>query len=114
VAKPSPLVENLEGTVNEAVASFPEPTNYAEVAVAFFDLVGSTQRKIKEGHSSGTTAALQHNAIVGSIAAKFNGNVIKSLGDGLLVLRVRGTQRSPRSTPWPRSPTIQTSRRKSG
>jgi class 3 adenylate cyclase len=58
---------------------------HEECAIAFFDLVGSTQRKIKEGHRSGTIAALQHNAVCGRVGGKFSGTVVKSLGDGSLM-----------------------------
>lgn len=53
--------------------------------IAFFDLVGSTPMKLKEGHTLGTRTVLFHNLICRKIVTKYNGIVIKELGDGILV-----------------------------
>lgn len=54
------------------------------VAIAFFDLVASTARKVDEGHTAGTRAAVVHNEICREFTERFAGTVIKELGDGLL------------------------------
>jgi class 3 adenylate cyclase len=83
--KPSPLRKNLKKLVDETVQVEPTSLGHEESAIGFFDLVGSTRRKIDEGHRSGTVAALQHNAVCGRIGSEFAGTVIKSLGDGVLM-----------------------------
>lgn len=83
--KPSPLRKDLKKLVEETVQVDPKSLGHEESAIGFFDLVGSTQRKIEEGHRSGTVAALQHNAVCGRIGSEYAGTVIKSLGDGVLM-----------------------------
>jgi class 3 adenylate cyclase len=83
--KPSPLLGNLEILVEETAQVEPTSLEHKEGAIGFFDLVGSTRRKIKEGHRSGTLAVLQHNAVCDRIGSEFSGNVIKNLGDGVLM-----------------------------
>jgi len=55
------------------------------VAVAMFDLPGSTKIKLTEGHSKGTQLALEHNLICEKIAKEFGGSVIKHMGDGVFI-----------------------------
>ncbi len=55
------------------------------IAVAFFDLVGSTARKLEQGHLAGIEAATRHNATCRAICERFDGHVVKELGDGILV-----------------------------
>ena len=55
------------------------------VAVAMFDLPGSTQIKLMEGHTIGTQRAIKHNLICEKISKKFGGNVIKYMGDGIFI-----------------------------
>lgn len=62
-----------------------EPGNEEMLAVAFFDLVGSTDRKELEGHGAGVLAVRVHNATCRNIVEIFDGTVIKELGDGILV-----------------------------
>src|SRR6202035_1480110 len=83
--KPSPLRNDLEKLVAESVLIEPTSLGHEETALGFFDLVGSTQRKVDEGHRDGTVAALQHNAVCGRIGGQFAGTVVKSLGDGVLM-----------------------------
>jgi adenylate cyclase len=83
--RPAALLSDLRVQVNEVVAIEPTFGPTVETAVGFFDLVGSTARKLEDGHFDGTLAALQHNGICSAVASKFNGNVVKSLGDGLLI-----------------------------
>lgn len=85
MAKPSPLRIDLETITNDAVAIPQIIGDEVELAVGFFDLVDSTLLKVTEGHAVGTLAALQHNAICDHVAAKFNGTVVKHLGDGVIV-----------------------------
>ena len=81
----APLRSDLEGLVNEAIAFLPDRGDHAELAVGFFDLVGSTHLKLTAGHLIGTLAALQHNTVCEKVGAKFSGTVVKSLGDGVLM-----------------------------
>ena len=53
--------------------------------IGFFDLIGSTPMKLREGHTTGTRAALLHNLICREIATQYTGLVVKEFGDGLLV-----------------------------
>lgn len=55
------------------------------VAVAMFDLVGSTQLKRTVGHSRGTQTAIEHNLMCETIARKFGGSAIKYMGDGVFI-----------------------------
>jgi class 3 adenylate cyclase len=55
------------------------------LAVAFFDLVGSTARKLEQGHLAGIEAVTRHNATCRTIAERLGGRVIKELGDGVLL-----------------------------
>jgi class 3 adenylate cyclase len=52
--------------------------------VAMFDLTGSTSMKLREGHTVGTKTALLHNLICSEIVKRYDGSVIKELGDGIL------------------------------
>ncbi len=54
--------------------------------VAIFDLVGSTPMKLREGHTLGKEVVLLHNLICRKIATKYNGTIIKELGDGVLIV----------------------------
>jgi class 3 adenylate cyclase len=83
--KPGPLRGDLDMLIDEAVEVLADTEGHVEMAIGFFDLVGSTQRKIDEGHRSGTLAALQHNAVCTRIADEYEGEVVKSLGDGVLI-----------------------------
>lgn len=55
------------------------------VAIAMFDLPGSTKIKLEEGHSKGVELALSHNLMCKNIANKFGGTVIKNMGDGVFI-----------------------------
>ena len=83
--KPTPLHDDLESIVAESVLALPESGGHVEKAIGFFDLVGSTQRKMDEGHRNGTIAALQHNALCAGVGSRFGGEVVKSLGDGVFM-----------------------------
>lgn len=83
--RPPALLSDLQQQVDTIVAIEPTYGPTIETAIGFFDLVGSTARKIEEGHFDGTLAALQHNALCMTLAKRFNGTVIKSLGDGVLM-----------------------------
>jgi adenylate cyclase len=82
---PNPIRTDLEDLVNDSIAFLPEGGDHVELAVGFFDLVGSTQRKLTKGHLFGTLAAMQHNTVCEKVGAKFKGDVVKSLGDGVLM-----------------------------
>jgi len=55
------------------------------VAVAMFDLPGSTKLKITLGHSEGTRLVLEHNLICEKISNKYEGIIIKHMGDGVFI-----------------------------
>ncbi|MBA7501482.1 hypothetical protein ES706_00052 [subsurface metagenome] len=55
------------------------------IAVAFFDLSGSTPMKLEKGHTPATRTMLFHNLICREIATKYNGSFVKELGDGVLI-----------------------------
>lgn len=55
------------------------------VPVAMFDLSGSTKLKLREGHSVGTRLAIEHNLLCEQIAEKYEGIVIKHMGDGVFL-----------------------------
>lgn len=52
--------------------------------IVIFDLVGSSRIKIELGHDKGIEAILFHNLICRSIIKKFDGIVVKEIGDGIL------------------------------
>lgn len=52
--------------------------------IAFFDLVGSTSLKLKEGHEAGTRMMRFHNSICLSFVEELGGIVVKEVGDGIL------------------------------
>lgn len=76
---PTELVERLQLRIKETKG------NRSTKTIAIFDLVGSTPLKLKEGHTIGTRTALLHNLICRDIANRYNGQVIKELGDGLII-----------------------------
>lgn len=55
------------------------------LAVVMFDLAGSTELKLAKGHSEGTQTALEHNFICEHIGKKFDGSVLKHMGDGIFI-----------------------------
>jgi len=57
-----------------------------ELAIGFFDLAGSTARKLRLGHLEGLRAMSVHNETCGQIGRLFEGEVIKTLGDGVLMI----------------------------
>jgi class 3 adenylate cyclase len=54
--------------------------------VAMFDLSGSTPLKLNLGHTLGTRTALQQNIVCRKIAERYQGVVVKELGDGVLIV----------------------------
>jgi class 3 adenylate cyclase len=52
--------------------------------IAFFDLVGSTARKLARGNPAVASAVYSFNALAKSICGRFGGKVLKSTGDGSL------------------------------
>lgn len=60
--------------------------DYATQTIAFFDLVGSTARKLVDGHMAGVRAALTHNRTCRAAVERCNGRIVKELGDGALAV----------------------------
>jgi class 3 adenylate cyclase len=75
------LKEAIE-TIKKSIKNKKKTTT---VAVAMFDLVGSTYLKRALGHSKGTHIVLEHNLMCEKISEKFDGSVIKHMGDGLFI-----------------------------
>lgn len=64
-----------------------KPSESAQVrirTVVIFDLGGSTKGKLTLGHTAGTRMVLEHNLICREIVGRFDGRVVKELGDGAL------------------------------
>lgn len=78
------LLPDLEGLA-AAPGTLQQTGERRFLAIAFFDLVGSTSRKLQEGHIAGTEAAVRHNATCRAVSERFGGDVIKELGDGILL-----------------------------
>jgi class 3 adenylate cyclase len=57
-----------------------------DLTVGFFDLAGSTARKLERGHLEGLRAMSTHNTACTKIGALFGGRSIKLLGDGVLMI----------------------------
>gem|GEM_PF-1616242 len=56
------------------------------VCIAFFDLVDSTHLKNKMGQLRGVDLALKHNQVAADICQRFNGRIIKYIGDSIMVV----------------------------
>lgn len=54
-------------------------------AISMFDLCGSTKMKITQGHKKGLELTLKHNALCKKYADKFDGNIIKYIGDEVFI-----------------------------
>jgi len=78
------MVDDLAEVTAGAREIGQEAGQQSTVVVVFFDLVESTARKMQEGHTAGTRAAVVHNEICRIFTERFSGRVIKELGDGLL------------------------------
>jgi class 3 adenylate cyclase len=78
------LGELLEAARKEAedVAQHAGPIQ----VIAFFDLSGSTSAKLAVGNSAASRTALTFTSLAGSISALFGGQVLKTLGDGVLAM----------------------------
>lgn len=56
------------------------------VCVAFFDLVDSTHLKKQMGQLRGVDLALKHNQVAAEVCQRFNGRIIKHIGDSIMVV----------------------------
>jgi len=56
------------------------------VCVAFFDLVDSTHLKKQMGQLRGVDLALKHNQVAAEVCRRFNGRIIKHIGDSIMVV----------------------------
>jgi class 3 adenylate cyclase len=59
--------------------------NKVTKAVAIFDLTDSTKLKIESGHTAAKEATFRHNWICRTISRSFGGQVVKEMGDGIIV-----------------------------
>ncbi len=79
-------LQNLEKLVLDGRPSENVPSVGRLRSVVFFDLVGSTARKLELGHAAGVAAAMQHNSVCREVVAAKGGEVLKELGDGCLAV----------------------------
>lgn len=71
--------------LGEGAQSSPRSSGPVELrAVAFFDLSGSTELKVRHGHQAGVSSLFQHNQLAAEITKRLRGKVVKEMGDGLL------------------------------
>lgn len=77
---------DIEDLLSEAEPDEPQETGRATCSIAFFDLTGSTARKLAEGHKAGVMAAVKHNNFCRLVVERFDGEVLKELGDGVLAM----------------------------
>jgi class 3 adenylate cyclase len=80
---PSAVIDEL---LVAAEPDEPQETGRATCSIVFFDLTGSTARKLAEGHRAGVMAAVKHNNFCRLVAEEFDGDVLKELGDGVLAM----------------------------
>jgi class 3 adenylate cyclase len=78
------ILDDLETLVETVRPHPPEKTDKVTRTVVFFDLVGSTARKLAEGHAKGVAATTTHNGLCRAVSERFGGVVLKELGDGVL------------------------------
>lgn len=76
----------LEDLVRAATPDPPSKRDRTTRSVVFFDLVGSTVRKLKKGHKAGVMAAATHNRLCRTVVEHFGGEVLQELGDGVLAV----------------------------
>jgi class 3 adenylate cyclase len=84
----SDLLPDLEDLVN-AARKVPHEASHQTgpvQTVAFFDLCGSTAAKLEIGVERASQGALTFTALAGSITARCGGELVKSLGDGVLAV----------------------------
>lgn len=80
---PSAVIEEL---LAAAEPDEPQETGRVTCSIVFFDLSGSTARKLTEGHKAGVMAALKHNKFCRLVVERFDGEALKELGDGVLAM----------------------------
>lgn len=76
-------VQRVIQSAKEKLASLKMQT-YKCLTVFFADLVGSTSGKTDYGHKNGMIRIHNHNTLAAEAIIRFNGKVIKYLGDGVL------------------------------
>lgn len=81
-----PILPDLSDRVKRTGPRQAKRGKRVQLTVSFFDLAGSTFRKLDLGHIEGVRAALQHNAACRVIGRRFGGRAIKDLGDGVLMV----------------------------
>src|SRR3954447_18377442 len=80
------LLAGLDMLVREAVPEGGPTGVRRNQTVVFFDLVGSTARKLRDGHIAGVHATLHHNRVCREVAERFDGAIVKEMGDGVLAV----------------------------
>jgi class 3 adenylate cyclase len=81
-----PSAPDVERLLREAEPEPPQRTGRVTCSVAFFDLEGSTARKLELGHRAGVMAAVKHNRFCGLVVDHYGGEVLKELGDGIMAI----------------------------
>ena len=56
------------------------------LCIAFFDLVDSTALKNQLGQSEGVNLAVSHNKLADDICQRYNGRIVKHIGDAVMVV----------------------------
>jgi class 3 adenylate cyclase len=80
-----PMLTNMGKIMGRASEVPIERGKQQELAIGFFDLVGSTARKLRQGHVEGLRAISVHNETCAQIGRLHDGRVVKTLGDGVLM-----------------------------
>lgn len=83
----NPFIGDLEELVNAQAKKLGSGERSHRVGtVALFDLAKSTKTKRDDGHRKGVRDIRLHNSLCRELVKEFDGQVIKELGDGVLVV----------------------------
>lgn len=77
---------DIDALLAQSEPDEPQETGRHLCSIVFFDLVGSTARKLERGHKVGVMAALKHNKFCSLVVERYGGEVLKELGDGILAM----------------------------
>jgi len=84
MVEPSAIISMIEIGKNLYSASRKTKPKTTTKVIAMFDLTGSTAMKVQRGHTYGIKTALIHNILCRDLFNKFDGSIVKELGDGIL------------------------------